>query len=295
MDGQQQQQQQNIIVIGDEAHTHTHAVSGSGSGSGSGGLIAQAGDALQKELDTLMDMLEEVKEKIPEGEYLRGMNALGSLHKQKRATFAAMRPGAILRCWKTLDEIMDDDEDLYNEIMEVADEIVMELCGEDSSIYTDEAHNLVHRGQEKEVFDTLINYKPEEGNAGYETSPMVLHHAIQVIMSRLFDDTHHELEIVRPVSCQCGWRGAQGNWDRHITNVRHQRWVNAEIERKSQKRLEEARENIIARREPGIVYINELHSTPESKIATVEAIRDAEMAGDRVIFMCADGTMSWFA
>lgn len=263
-------------------------------GSGGGGIIAQASDAIQKELDTLMDMLEEVKEKIPEGEYLRGMNALGSLHKHKRTTLAAMRPGAILRCWKTLDEIMEDDEDLYDEIMEVADEIVMELCGEDSSIYIDSNHNLVHRGQEKEIFDMLINYKPEEGNVGYETSPMVLHHAIQVIMARLFDDTHHELEIVRPVSCQCGWRGAQGNWDRHITNARHQRWVNAETERKSQNRLAEAREIIIARREPGIVYLNELHTTPESKIATVEAIHAAEMAGDRVIFMCADGTMSWF-
>ena len=141
----------------------------------------------------------------------------------------------------------------------------------------------------------LVNYKPEEGNAGYETSPMVLHHAIQVIMARLFDDTHNELEVVRPVSCQCGWRGAKGNWDRHITNVRHQRWVNTRREEKSQKRLAEAREIIVARREPGIVYLNELHSTPESRIATVEAIHTAESSGDRVIFMCADGTMSWFA
>lgn len=262
---------------------------------GSGGIIAQAGEALQKDLDSLMDVLEEVKDIIPEGEYLRGMNALGSLHKHKRTTLAGMRPGAILRCWKTLDEIEEDDEDLYDEIMDVADAIVVELCGEDSTIYTDSNYNLVHRGQEKEVFDMLINYKPEEGNAGYETSPMVLHHAIQVIMARLFDDTHNELEIVRPVSCMCGWRGAQGNWDRHVTNVRHQRWANAEIERKSQKRLAEAREIIIARREPGIVYLNELHSTPESKIATIEAINAAETAGDRVIFMCADGTMSWFA
>ena len=287
MDGQQQ----HIIVRDDEAHA---PVGGGGGGGGGGGLIAQANDTLQKELDTLMDMLEEVKEKIPEGEYLRGMNALGSLHKHKRTTLAAIRPGAILRCWKTLDEIMDDDEDLYDEIMEVADEIVMELCGEDSSIYIDSNHNLVHRGQEKEIFDMLINYKPDEANVGYETSPMVLHHAIQVIMARLFDDTHHELEIVRPVSCQCGWRGTQGNWDRHVTNVRHQRWVNSETERKSQNRLAEAREIIIARREPGIVYLNELHITPESKIATMEAIHAAEMAGDRVIFMCADGTMSWF-
>lgn len=263
-------------------------------GGRSAGIIEETNNAIQKELEVMMDVLEEVQDKIPEGAYLRGMNALGSIHKHKRNSLAARRPGDMLRCWLTLDEIEEQDEDLYDEIMEVADEIVMEICGEDSSIYLDISFNLVHRGNEKETFYRLVNYKPEEGNAGYETSPMVLHHAIQVIMTRLFEDTHHELEIVRPVSCPCGWRGAQGNWDRHISNVRHQRWVIEQREQTSQKRLTEARDNIVARREPGIVYLNELHNTPESKIATVEAINAAESAGDRVIFMCADGTMSWF-
>jgi len=258
------------------------------------GVIANADESIQNELDAMMDVLEEIKDKIPEGQYLRGMNALGAIHKHKRIALAARRPGDIIRCWITLDEIMENDEDLYDEIMEVSDEIVRELCGEDYSIYTNSTHNLVHRGDEKELFDMLMNYKPEEGNAGYETSPMVLHHAIQIIMARLFDDTFNELEVVRPVSCECGWRGSHGNWARHITNVRHQRWVNAEQERRTQKLIAEAREIIIARREPGIVYLNELDSTPESRIATTEAIHAAEAAGDRVVFMCADGTLSWF-
>jgi predicted transcriptional regulator len=71
--------------------------------------------------------------------------------------------------------------------------------------------------------------------------------------------------------------------------------VNSENERNSQKRLEEAREIIIARREPGIVYLKELPSTPESRIATIEAINAAESQGECVIFICADGTLSWFA
>jgi hypothetical protein len=259
-----------------------------------GSVIEQANEAIQKELETIMDVIETVQDRIPEGSYLRAMNALGSLHKHKRTTLTQRRPGDMLRCWMTLDEIIEQDEDLYDEIMDVADNIVVELCGQDSSIYVDANHNLVERGEEKEIFDMLVNYKPEEGNAGYETSPMVLHHAIQVIMARLFDDTHHELEIVRPVSCQCGWRGAQGNWDRHMTNARHLRWVNAERERRTEMRLTKARETVIARREPGFVYINELHSTPESRIAIAEAVHAAELAGDRVIFMCADGRMSWF-
>ena len=259
-------------------------------------VIDQADEAIQKELDAVMEVLEEIQDTIPEGAYLRGMNALGALHKHKRTTLLGQRrPGDMLRCWLTLEEIEETDEYLYDEIMEVADEIVIELCGDESSIYlNDDDRQLVHRGEEREVFQLLVNYKPEEGNAGYETNPMILHHAIQVIMTRLFDDTFHELEVVRPVSCQCGWRGAQGNWDRHVTNARHLRWVNAELERKSEKRLMNAREIVIARREPGIVYINELHSTPESRIAIAEAVHAAETAGERVIFMCADGRLSWF-
>lgn len=76
--------------------------------------------------------------------------------------------------------------------------------------------------------------------------------------------------------------------------MRHQRWEILERERKSVLRLTKARENVIARREPGIVYINELHSTPETRIATEEAIHAAEAAGNRVMFVRIDGEMSWF-
>ena len=247
-------------------------------------IIGQADLAIQKELDIMMSIMEDNMDKLPEGEYLRGMNALVSLHRHKRTTLSERSPGAMLRNWMTLDEIEEEDEDLYDEIMEVADDIVTELCGEDSSIYTDDEYNLVHRGDERETFQMLLNYKPEEGNAGYETSPMVLHHAIQVIMSRLFADTIHELDIVRPVSCRCGWRGPQGNWDKHTSNMRHQRWVNAERERQSAEDLEDARRRVVARREPGIVYIDEMHCTPETQIATAEAIAAAEANGDRVVF-----------
>jgi hypothetical protein len=255
----------------------------------------QLSEEIQKELDAMMEVLEEVQDKIPEGAYLRGMNALGALHKHKRTTMITRRPGETLQCWTTLDEIEEENEEVFEEIMEVADNIIMELYGDEATIYTGVDNNLVDRGEEKEIFDMLMNYKPEQGNAGYETSPMVLHHALQFIMGRIFDDTYHELEIVRPVTCRCGWRGAQGNWDRHVSNARHQRWVVAERERKSMKRLTEAREMIVARREPGIVYLRELHSTPETKIATEEAIYAAESSGNRVVFICADGTMSWFA
>lgn len=207
-----------IVIEDNDHHDHDH-------------------DPIQKEMDVILDILEENQNRIPEGEYLRGMNALGTLHKHKRATLSELERerergrvnefggnGDMLRSWMTIEEIEDGHDELYNEIMDVANDIVVEICGGHANIF-DVDVNLVDRGDEREVFRLLMNYKPQEGNAGYETNPTVLHHAIQIIMERLFDDTIHELDIVRPVSCQCGWRGPQGNWDRHISNARHQRWV----------------------------------------------------------------------
>jgi hypothetical protein len=263
---------------------------------GGGGSIKETTDEMiQKELDIMMEIFEENQHRMPEGAYLRGMNALGSLHKHKRTTLSQRRPGDLLRCWMTLEEIEETNEDLYDEIMDVADDIVVELCGEEASIYMHDGDvRIVDRGEEQDVFQLLVNYKPEPGNAGYETSPMVLHHAIQVIMVRLFDDTYHELEVVRPVSCQCGWRGAQGNWDRHISNARHQRWVIMERQLQFQRALNAARQQIVARREEGIVYIDEMHETPAVKIAREEVIAEAEAAGHRVVSVGATGMLSWF-
>jgi hypothetical protein len=258
------------------------------------GIIAETREKIQNELDTLMSVLEDIQGSIPEGAYLRGMNALGALHRHKQTALTAIRPGAILQCWNTIEEIKEDDEELYCEIMDVADEIVGELCGEDSSIYSDDIYNLVHRGVEDDVFQALVNYKPEEGNAGYETSPMVLHHAIQMIMTRIFNDTYHELEIVRPVSCSCGWRGAQGNWDKHCNNRRHQRWANLQREKNFQAALELARARIVSRRENGIVFIDEIRETPAVKIAREEVIATAELRGERVVYINPNGEMSWF-
>lgn len=284
------------IAFGDEANWSRIRDEGHGGGGYVPARVVETPDEMiQKELDIMMDILEENQDKMPEGAYLRGMNALGALHKHKRTTLSQRRPGDLLRCWMTLDEIEESDEDLYHEIMDTADDIVVELCGDEASIYMhDDDVSLVDRGEEQEVFQLLVNYKPEPGNAGYETSPMVLHHAIQVIMRRMFDDTYRELEVVRPVSCQCGWRGVQGNWDRHISNPRHQRWVVAERHRKFERALKYARQHIVARREDGIVYIDEMHETPEVKIAREEVIAEAESAGQRVVFVGASGSLSWF-
>jgi hypothetical protein len=184
-------------------------------GEGEGAAVEESSD-----LDILMGILEDHQSKMPEGDYLRGMNALGSLHKAKQKTdfTSGIHSGGN---WHTHEQICDNDE-LYDIVMNVAEDIVFELC--DGGSLEDDCR-LVPHGEEAELFARVVNYRPVEGTAGFGAPPHVLHHALQFISYRLFTDTNDELEIVRPVSCECGWRGVQGNWERHFRNRRHLTWV----------------------------------------------------------------------
>jgi hypothetical protein len=289
---------------------------------------------IQNQLDIVMAIIDENQDKITDGEYLRAMNALGSLHKHKRTAFGARRGGGGgggVEGWLTLDNIVDDDE-LYDEVMELADDIVVEICGEGSSIYDADDHNMVSRGEEDDVFDLVLNYNPQEGNAGYHASPIMLHCALRMITLRMFKDTYNELETVRPVSCQCGWRGAQGNWDRHVRNARHQRWVAAREEnRRAAVRaasaslaaaaaadalaLENDEDYQVSRMyrafmdttdtdtttvvaagagaDSDVVYIDEEHWTPDSQRRREELIAAAVAAGKRIVYIHHTTTTQW--
>lgn len=172
----------------------------------------------QAQMDILMGVLEDNQERIPEGDYLRGMNALGSLHKTKcRREFMDGTE------YITHDDVCEDDE-MFDRVMGVAEGIVSELCG-GSLVDDEEWERLVDPGEESTLFAMLINYRPVEGNAGFGAAPNVLHHALQFIYSRLISEMNTELCNVRPAVCSCGWRGTQRNWDRHTRNRRHQKWA----------------------------------------------------------------------
>ncbi len=168
----------------------------------------------QVQLDTLMGIIEDYKDNLAEGDYLRGMNALCSLHKIK--TQQALFTGDT---WMTHADVCNDD-DTFDEVNEIAEELAFELCG--TSI---DDERIAPSGQETDLLSSLVNYRPTEGSAGYGVSPHILHHAQQFIYCRMFNDMFEELETVRPAVCECGWRGTQGNWDRHTNNVRHRRWL----------------------------------------------------------------------
>lgn len=186
-------------------------------------LGVQAPPSLQDQLDVLMGVLEENQERIPEGEYLRGMNALGSIHRMKNKT--EFKTGAR---FMTHEEVCDDDE-MFEAVIDVAEELLSEICG--SSLEDEE--RLVEPGEEVDLINQIIAYRPTEGHPGFGVEPVILHHAIQLIYSRIMSDMLEELDNIRQATCRCGWRGTQGNWERHTRNRRHIRWVEQQEEQPS--------------------------------------------------------------
>ena len=183
-------------------------------------IAAVEPDETQKQLDTLMGVMEDNQATMPEGDYLRGMNALGGLHKITQTKSFQAGTGS----WFSHEQVHEYDE-LYETVMDLADDILNELNTTSDVTGLMDDDRIVPRGEELELFTKIMNYTPIEGTVGFGVAQHVLHHALQFITFRIFTDTYDELEIVRPVSCKCGWRGAQGNWDKHFRNVRHQRWA----------------------------------------------------------------------
>lgn len=180
-------------------------------------------DAMQIELNTLMGVLDETQLQIPEGEYLRGMNALGSLHRIKNKI--ALKQNSR---YTTRREMFNDaDETLGDAVIDLVDELLREIVG----FVPSDDEQLVEPGEEFLFITQIQQYQPTEGQPGYGVNPVIMHHAIQVIYEHVMSQMIDELEIIRPASCECGWRGKQGNWDRHTKNKRHLTWV-AEEEKK---------------------------------------------------------------
>lgn len=167
----------------------------------------------QNNLDILMGILEDNQANIPEGDYLRGMNALCSLHKKKETSELNSR-------FMTHEEVCDDEE-VFDQVIELAEDIVNEISG--GSILHDDS--LVDSGDETAFLNEVINYHPSDGDAGFGTNSHLMYHAQRFIYCRLYNDMIDELDRLRPAVCECGWRGTKGNLQRHTKNRRHKTWL----------------------------------------------------------------------
>ena len=167
-------------------------------------------DTHQEQLDTLMGVIEDNKKQMPDGDYLRGMNALGRLH-----TRTNLESGTN---WHTYNEVCHNDG-LFDEIITIAENITVELGGNITN------GPITAIGNELRYYNSICNYIPSPENIGHNVSPHILHHALQFAAYNLFYDMFCELESIRPISCECGWKGLKKNWKMHFRKLRHTRWA----------------------------------------------------------------------
>ena len=85
-------------------------------------------------------------------------------------------------------------------------------------------------------------------------------------------------------------------YDRQYDAPRHydeymDEYMEEEQEEEQEQEQEQEQPRVVARREPGIVYINELHDTLENRRATSAVIAAANAAGEIVILIMANGDM----
>ena len=175
-------------------------------------------------LAALMCVIEENQGNMPEGEYLKAMNALGALHREIPAAAAAAAPvaagpppsyaaSAPLFQFNVvgLPAGMDHIEHAawirvkhnHPEHFGIIAEDWMEIPRDDRNRFLREATEMCVNQFERQC----QNPDPEE-------APFVARHAVGMWHTR-----HHSWE------CVCGYKGLCKNWKKHEQSERHQDWA----------------------------------------------------------------------
>ena len=175
-------------------------------------------------LAALMRVIEDNQDKMPEGEYLEAMNALGALHREIPAAAAAAAPvaagpppsyaaSAPLFQFNVvgLPAGMDHIEHAawirvkhnHPEHFGIIAEDWMEIPRDDRNRFLREATEMCVNQFERQC----QNPDPEE-------APFVARHAVGMWHTR-----HHSWE------CVCGYKGLCKNWKKHEQSERHQDWA----------------------------------------------------------------------
>lgn len=180
-------------------------------------------------LATLMRVIEDHQDKMPEGEYLEAMNALCALHREIPAGGAAAVEAApvpsghppsyhasahLFSFAEALEERVDHAAwyrvtSEHPEHFGITQDIWMELSQEQRDIMLREATECVVNQLER----TWINPDPE-------TCPFIARHAIggwRVGVSGVGVYEHWE--------CACGYTGKTKHWQKHEQSERHQEWA----------------------------------------------------------------------
>jgi hypothetical protein len=184
--------------------------------------------AVNENLAALMTVIEEYQDKMPEGEYLKAMNALGALHREMPAAApvggaAAMhhRPPPSYGESVSLFDVAQLEQRVdraawyrvsneHPEHFGITPEIWMELPQEERDIMLREATECIVNNLER----CWINPDPE-------VCPFIARHAVGCWRldgrGGVYGDQHWE--------CACGYTGKTKHWQKHEESKRHQDWA----------------------------------------------------------------------
>ena len=180
-------------------------------------------------LATLMRVIEDNQDKMPEGEYLEAMNALCALHREipgggggggGAAAAAVTGPPPSYNASTPLFLTPEDIEERANEAawyrvtnehseyFGITPSIWMELPQEERDIMLREATEMVVNKLERR----WVNPEPE-------ACPFIARHAVGGWRIGGGEDEHQWWE------CVCGYTGKTRNWQKHEESERHQDWA----------------------------------------------------------------------
>jgi len=172
--------------------------------------------AVNPNLAELMRVIEDNQDKLPEGEYLVAMNALGALHRELPAAATAAPPAPLFvgerpRAVVTMPPGMEDrsEQAAWYRVMNdhpehhsITPDEWIEFSVEERKIFVREATEIVVNRLEA----CCRNPAPEE-------CPFIARHAVD----------NWRMEGVW--ECVCGYKGYCRNWQRHEQGERHQDWA----------------------------------------------------------------------
>jgi hypothetical protein len=169
--------------------------------------------AVNPNLAELMRVIEDNQDKIPEGEYLAAMNALGTLHREIPMAIVAVPPPPAHRA--PIDSVMPPgmedraEQAAWYRVMNyhpdhhsMTPEEWIQYPEHDRRIFLHEATEMVVNRSES----CARNPEPEE-------CPFIARHAVG------------RWCVIGAWECVCGYKGYCRNWQRHEQGERHREWA----------------------------------------------------------------------
>jgi len=166
-------------------------------------------------LAALMRVIEDNQDKMPEGEYLEAMNALGALHREIPApppSYAASVPLFAAERRALAVPGMEDpvEQAAWSRVTHEHPEYIG-ITAQDWMVFSEEERNrLVREATEVVVTKLELNCRNPEP----EECPFIARHAVG-----------HWRMAAGVWECVCGYKGFCRNWQKHEQSERHQDWA----------------------------------------------------------------------